>query len=79
MLKKKSVKNKKRKNNLENGNSYLAPSRAGLFFVSSDAVFEPCDSVTGTIDHRFKRISVAATENPKSYGYITITTISLGI
>ena len=35
--------------------------------------------MTGTIDHRFKRISVAATEIPKSYGYITITTISFGI
>ena len=57
----------------------LAPPRAGLFFVSSDADFEGCDSVTGTIDHRFKRISVAATEIPKSYGYITITTISFGI
>ena len=49
MPKKKSVKNKKRKNNLENGNSYLAPSRAGLFFVSSDADFEWCDSMTGDI------------------------------
>ena len=33
MPKKKSVKSKKRKNNLENGNSYLAPPRAGLSFV----------------------------------------------
>ena len=33
MPKKKSVKNKKRKNNLGNGDSYLAPPRAGLSFV----------------------------------------------
>lgn len=46
MLKKKSVKNKKRKSNLENGNSYLAPLYAGLFFVSSDADFEWYDNVT---------------------------------
>ena len=33
MPKEKSVKSKKRKNNLENGNNSLAPPRAGLSFV----------------------------------------------
>ena len=38
MPKKKSVKNKKRKNNLGNGNNSLAPLRRGFAFVSSKAV-----------------------------------------
>ena len=35
MPKKKSVKNKKRKNNLGNGDSYLAPPRAGFSLFSA--------------------------------------------
>ena len=38
MLKKKSVKSKKRQNNLGNGDSYLAPLRRGFAFVSTKAV-----------------------------------------
>ena len=42
-----------------------------LLFDFCITVFEPCDSVTGTIDYRFKRISVAATENQLSPNFFS--------